>query len=101
MNILQQQQLLYNWVFILYSGKRLLTLTRVDQIKRIIATVLILSAVTGSLIYHSSRPGFYISFGFLFVIGIVTVIMNRRFKGAKGEGQRTKQTGLFERLENI
>ncbi|MBU5343116.1 amino acid permease [Caldifermentibacillus hisashii] len=93
--------LLYNWVFILYSGKRLLTLTRVDQIKRIIATVLILSAVTGSLIYHSSRPGFYISIGFLFVIGIVTVIMNRRFKGAKEEGQRTKQTGLFERLENI
>lgn len=93
--------LLYNWVFILYSGKRILTLSRVDQIKRIIATGLILLAVTGSLIYHSSRPGFYISIGFLFVIGTVTAIMNRRFKGAKEDGQRTKQTGLFERLENI
>ena len=93
--------LLYNWIFILYSGKRLLSLTGFDQIKRLIATVLILLAVTGSLVYHSSRPGFYISIGFLFAIGIVTVIMNRRFKGAKEGEQRTKQKGLFDRLENI
>lgn len=93
--------LLYNWIFILYSGKKLLNLTRVDHIKRFIAAALILIAVTGSLVDQSSRPGFYISIGFLFIIGLVTLIMNRRFKGEKEGKKQMKQTGLFERLENI
>lgn len=91
--------LLYNWIFTLYTGKKLLEKKRFDGVKRLIATILILFAVTGSLVHDSSRPGFYISIGFVLVIGIVTLIMNRRFKDATKKGEEPKQRGLFERLE--
>lgn len=72
--------LLYNWLFILFSSKRLLKLSFFDHIKRFIGTILILLAVTGSLIFPSSRPGFFVSLAFLVVIGIVTLIMRRSWK---------------------
>jgi aromatic amino acid permease len=91
--------LLYNWLFILYSGKRILKRKSMDPFKRLLGTVLIILAVTGSLVSESSRPGFYISIGFLLTIAIVTFIMNRRWKNESSGGESSKQTGLFERLE--
>jgi len=76
--------LLYNWIFILYSAKKLLKNTSFDRIKRYIGTILIMLAVTGSLVQPSSRPGFYISLAFLFIIAIITIIMNRKWKSMNG-----------------
>ena len=91
--------LLYNWLFILFSGKKLLEKKRGDGMKHISGIFLILLAVTGALARQQSRPGFYISLGFLVIISIITLIMNRRWK--KEPGDKHGRIGLFERLENI
>ncbi|MBU8905304.1 amino acid permease [Desertibacillus haloalkaliphilus] len=88
--------LLYNWVFILGSFGRLLSLSTGEKIKRILGMVLILIAVGGTLVHDTSRPGLYVSLIFLVVIALVTLIMSRMWK--KTEGEKPKST-VFDRLE--
>jgi L-asparagine transporter-like permease len=79
--------LLYNWFFILLSSGRLLKLTAWGKTKRIIGMLLILLAITGTLFHHTSRPGFWISLLFAGIIGILTFILNARWKKkAKEDG---------------
>ncbi|WP_042353839.1 amino acid permease [Bacillus rubiinfantis] len=72
--------LLYNWIFILASPRKLLELTKGDKIKYVIGTVFILIAISGTLFHDTSRPGFFISLAFIGVIGGLTLIMNAKWK---------------------
>jgi L-asparagine transporter-like permease len=67
--------LLYNWLFILLASGRLLKSTVWVKTKQFSGMVLIALAVSGTLFHAVSRPGFFISLGFVAVIGSVTLIM--------------------------
>jgi len=71
--------LLYNWIFILASPRKILTLKVIDKIKYSIGTLFILIAVSGTLFHETSRPGFFISIAFLVLIGGITLIMKVRW----------------------
>ncbi|MGG3468122.1 amino acid permease [Neobacillus pocheonensis] len=75
--------LLYNWVFILASSRKVLGLKAWDKIKYSIGTLLILIAVTGTLFHDTSRPGFFISLAFVGVIAILTLIMHFKWNKHK------------------
>ncbi|MFC4098762.1 amino acid permease [Paenibacillus xanthanilyticus] len=72
--------LLYNWMFILITSGRLLDLTTFGKIKRYAGLLILLGAVSGSLFHSLSRPGFFISLGFVSVIGGLTLFMNARWR---------------------
>ncbi len=72
--------LLYNWLFILIMYHRLVKPTAFDKVKRVIGMILIVSAVSGTLFHQTSRPGFFISLIFLAVIGIVVLLLRKRWK---------------------
>jgi L-asparagine transporter-like permease len=75
--------LLYNWIFILASSRKILELTLKDKTKYTIGTILILIAVSGTLFHHTSRPGFFISILFVGLIGVITFIMNLKWNKKK------------------
>ncbi|WP_245640227.1 amino acid permease [Paenibacillus dakarensis] len=79
--------LLYNWFFILISAGRNLKLNGWGQIKRFTGMCLILLAVIGTLFHKTSRPGFWISLGFIAVIASISIIM--QFKWSKEEKKET------------
>ena len=70
--------LLYTWLFILFSGKKLLETTKMGTAQIVIALVLIVAAVSGTLFEKSSQPGFLVSLCFLAVIAIVTWIVQKK-----------------------
>ncbi|MFB4169630.1 amino acid permease [Virgibacillus sp. JSM 102003] len=73
--------LLYNWSFIIISSFSILTEKKMlDKVISLIGLTLILCAVIGTLMDESIRPGFYISLIFVSIIGIVTLIMRKRWK---------------------
>jgi L-asparagine transporter-like permease len=80
--------LLYNWIFILASSRKILKLKTMDKIKYSIGAILILIAVTGTLFHDTSRPGFFISLLFIGLIGIIAFIMH--FKWNKKEKKEKK-----------
>lgn len=73
--------LLYIWLFILVSFPRLIKATAIDHIKRFTGMGLILLAVGGTLVHKPSRPGFFVSIGFVALIVAVLLIMNAIKKG--------------------
>lgn len=72
--------LLYNWLFILIMYHRLIKPTKADKVKRIIGMILVVAAVSGALLHGTSRPGFFISIGFLLVIGVVVFFLHKKWK---------------------
>ncbi|MEQ6377936.1 amino acid permease [Bacillaceae bacterium S4-13-56] len=72
--------ILYTWIMILFSFKKLSKLTSFDQMKRWLALVLILIGISGTVVDQAGRPGFFVSISFLLVIFIVTFIMSKRWK---------------------
>ena len=68
--------LLYNWFFILLSFPRLIKATGFDHFKRFAGMTLILTAVSGTLLHKSSRPGFFVSILFVGLVLIVLIIMH-------------------------
>ncbi|SFF04364.1 amino acid permease [Alteribacillus iranensis] len=73
--------LLYNWLFIIASSSRNLKEEGVLQkTGSISGIVIVLVAVSGTVMEGSIRPGFYISFIFVCVIAVVTLYMNRKWK---------------------
>nr|WP_077216205.1 amino acid permease [Bacillus kwashiorkori] len=89
--------LLYNWLFVLYAAKKLLPLTKFDHIKRYVGVLLILFAVTGTLFHNSSRPGFFISLGFLVIIAIVAWRVNKSTDNS--EMDLSQPSSLFIKLK--
>jgi L-asparagine transporter-like permease len=72
--------LLYNWMFILASSRKILKLTIKDKIKYSLGGIFILIAVSGTLFNSTSRPGFFISLLFVGIICVVTLIMQFKWK---------------------
>lgn len=72
--------ILYTWIMILFTFKKLSKLTSFDQIKRWVAFILILIGISGTVVDSAGRPGFFVSIGFLLIISIVTFIMSKRWK---------------------
>lgn len=72
--------LLYNWLFILIMYHRLIEPTIADKVKRVIGMLLVVAAVSGTLFHATSRPGFFISLVFLAVIGIVVLLLRKRWR---------------------
>ncbi|MGR3205205.1 amino acid permease [Bacillus glycinifermentans] len=70
--------LLYNWIFILCSSKKLTKPELKGNIQIIAAFILILFAVSGTLFEKNSRPGFFVSLLFLAIIAIVTLLLKRK-----------------------
>ncbi|WP_055109784.1 amino acid permease [Paenibacillus ihumii] len=77
--------LMYNWIFILVTSGRLLELSGWEQTKRWISTAIIALAVTGTMFHDKSRPGLWISLGFIVLIGGITLLMTRIWSRSKGE----------------
>lgn len=71
--------LIYNWMFILVTSGNILELSTFGKIKRMIGLVILGLAVTGSLFHHTSRPGFFVSLGFLLVITAITWLMRKKW----------------------
>ncbi|SFL73825.1 amino acid/polyamine/organocation transporter, APC superfamily [Salibacterium qingdaonense] len=69
--------LLYNWFFILLYANRLVVIKGFSHVQRLGGLALILCAVTGTLLDKSSRPGFFVSVGFLIILAVVVLIMKR------------------------
>ncbi|WP_078552472.1 amino acid permease [Bacillus alkalicellulosilyticus] len=87
--------LLYNWIFILCSYKRLTKLKAGDNVKRLLGLLLVLLGVSGTLFHHTSRPGFFVSLMFIIVIAIVTLIMRKHWKK---EDDPTDKGTLFTKI---
>ncbi|MCH1627934.1 amino acid permease [Ferdinandcohnia quinoae] len=87
--------LLYNWLFILLSANRLLKPGFVGKLKYYLGMLFILLAVSGTLFSKEIRPGFFISLGFVVIIGIFAFVKNARWKKKDSIGLST----LFEKLE--
>lgn len=83
--------LLYNWFFILISAGRNLELTTWGQLKRYTGMMLILLAVSGTLFHATSRPGFWISLGFIAVIAAVVLIMQSIWRKSEKQNEDDKQ----------
>lgn len=87
--------LLFNWLFILLSARKLLPGTAMKNVKYILGMIIILLAVFGTLFNDSSRPGFFISIGFVTIIVIILFI---RGKVSKKDKQGSENDSLFKKL---
>lgn len=72
--------LLYTWLMMIFSAWKLLKMSLWGHIKCIIATILILAAVTGTLFESSTRPGLYVSLGLLVVIFTTAFLLRNHWK---------------------
>lgn len=70
--------LLYNWAFILFSYRKLLSQTVGDTVKFFCGLILIALAISGTLFDSISRPGFFTSIGFIFIIASATYMKLKR-----------------------
>lgn len=88
--------LLYNWLFVLVSVHKLITLSMWDHLKRFTGIVFILLAVSGTLFQDSIRPGFMVSIGFLILIGILSFVIHILSKKRGGSSKQPRP--VFEKL---
>lgn len=70
--------ILFNWSFIIISAFKLLELKLWGKTLAVIGLALILAAVSGTLVEKSIRFGFFVSLLLVVVIGIVSVIMQKK-----------------------
>ncbi|QGQ48651.1 amino acid permease [Metabacillus sediminilitoris] len=72
--------LLYNWLFIIISALRLLTLKVRSKLYAYLGILLIIAAITGTLFEKAIRPGFFVSILFVAIIFIVCLFMKKHWK---------------------
>lgn len=89
--------LLYNWFFILGSYGRIIKLTLMSNIKRVLGFILVFLGVFGTVFHQTSRPGFFVSLGFILIIGIVTLIMKHFWN--KTNGGDSGPSSLFTKIK--
>ncbi|RSK29328.1 amino acid permease [Bacillus sp. HMF5848] len=86
--------LIYNWIFILLSARRLLSVGRLVKFSYLFGIMLIFVTVIGTLFSESSRPGFFISIGFIVIILVVMLFVRPRWK----QNDNIKRS-LFEKFQ--
>jgi L-asparagine transporter-like permease len=72
--------LLYTWIFILASFHKLISKSALDLTQTIIALLLILFAISGTLLDQVSRVGFFVSLIFILFIAGAAFIKEKRVK---------------------
>jgi len=75
--------LIYNWLFILVTYRKLMELSKWEHVKNGIGMLLIVVTVSGTLGEKTSRLGFFVSLLFIIIIGIATWIVMKRQKHSK------------------
>ncbi|MFJ8099686.1 amino acid permease [Lysinibacillus sp. NPDC096212] len=75
--------LIYNWLFILVTYRKLMELSKWEHVKNSIGMLLIVVTVSGTLGEKTSRLGFFVSLLFIIIIGIATWIVMKRQKHGK------------------
>ncbi|MGE7694288.1 amino acid permease [Lysinibacillus sp. NPDC094177] len=75
--------LIYNWLFILVTYRKLMELSKWEHVKTYIGILLIVMTVSGTLGEKTSRLGFFVSLLFIVIIGIATWIVMKRQKHGK------------------
>jgi L-asparagine transporter-like permease len=73
--------ILFNWSFIILSALRILENKIWGKISAIIGIILILAAVSGTLMEKAIRMGFFVSLIVVVMIGIVALIMQKKVWG--------------------
>ncbi|WP_438444981.1 amino acid permease [Gorillibacterium sp. sgz5001074] len=81
--------LLYTWLMMVLSAWKLLKLSVWGHVKCVIAVVLILAGVTGTLLESSTRPGLYASLALLVIIFSIAFGLRKHWKqeGKTGGGE--------------
>ncbi|HAQ07334.1 MAG TPA: amino acid permease [Bacillus bacterium] len=69
--------ILFNWAFILISALKLLELKFFGKFTAFLGLALIIAAVSGTLMEESIRFGFFVSIGFVVIIAILAVILQK------------------------
>jgi L-asparagine transporter-like permease len=70
--------ILFNWAFIILSALRILEIKIMGKFISFLGIALILAAVSGTLMDNTIRFGFFVSFIFVAIIGIVAFIMQKK-----------------------
>ena len=70
--------LIYNWLFILVTYRKLMSLSKWAYVKNNIGILLIIVTVSGTLGEKTSRLGFYVSLLFIVLIGMATWFVVKR-----------------------
>lgn len=70
--------ILFNWSFIIVSSLKNLEMKIIGKSLAILGLILLMTAVAGTLMEKSIRPGFFVSFVFVLIIGIAAVIKQKR-----------------------
>ena len=70
--------ILFNWSFIIISALRILEIKIGGKILAFIGIILILAAISGTLMEESIRMGFFVSLLFVAIIGLVALIMQKK-----------------------
>ncbi|RHW31154.1 amino acid permease [Lysinibacillus yapensis] len=79
--------LIYNWFVILISYPKLMKATRFDHVKRYFAMILILLAISGTVLDQNNRIGFFVSILFIAIILIVILFIRKRKPGKKKKNE--------------
>lgn len=70
--------ILYNWAFILFSSFKVLKGTIWDKTKSSIGILLIIAAVSGTILEKEVRIGFFVSLAFVLLIAVATFFMRHK-----------------------
>lgn len=70
--------ILLNWAFIIISALKILEEKLFGKFLSFLGLALIFAAISGTLMEKSLRPGFYISFLFVSLIALVSVILQKK-----------------------
>lgn len=76
--------LLLNWLFIIMSSMKMLQQSLWLKMISIVAILLISLAVTGTWFEETIRPGLYVSIGISVIIGIVSMIIQKKRNDQEG-----------------
>jgi L-asparagine transporter-like permease len=77
--------LLYNWFFIIISSFRILEFKRWHKFPAYIGLLLIIAAISGTLLEKEIRPGFYVSILFVLIILLICLRMKKRWEKPKNK----------------
>ncbi|KOR80224.1 transporter [Bacillus sp. FJAT-21352] len=87
--------LLYNWAFIILSSFKILENKMWSKITAVFGLLLILAAVSGTLLEKEIRPGFFISLLFIVIIGLAAVFMKFKvWNKNKAMAAKASKSGL-------
>ncbi|MBB6444565.1 amino acid permease [Bacillus benzoevorans] len=70
--------ILFNWTFIVISALKILTINIGGKLLAFSGIILILAAVSGTLMEESIRMGFFVSLLFTALIGLAAIIMQKK-----------------------